>query len=88
MVHIYNGIISHKTNEIMPFAVNLDGPRDYHTKWSKSDRKRQISYDITYMCNLITNDTGELTYKIETDPQISKSNLRLPKGKKWGKMIN
>ena len=25
------------------------GPGDYHTKWSKSDRERQISYDIAYM---------------------------------------
>ena len=32
---------------------NMDGPRDFHTKWSKSDRERQISYDITHMCNLI-----------------------------------
>ena len=24
---------------------NLDEPRDYHTKWNKSDRERQISYD-------------------------------------------
>ena len=31
---------------------NIDGPRDYHTKWSKSERERQISYDITYMWNL------------------------------------
>ena len=30
----------------------MDGPRDYHTKWSKSDRERQILYDITYMWNL------------------------------------
>ena len=21
-----------KKNEIMPFAINMDGPRDYHTK--------------------------------------------------------
>ena len=27
---------------------NMDVPRDYHTRWSKSDRERQISY-ITYM---------------------------------------
>ena len=27
----------------------MDGPRDYHTKWSKSDRERQISYDSTYV---------------------------------------
>ena len=30
----------------------MDGPRDYHTKWSKSDRERQI-YDITHMWNLM-----------------------------------
>ena len=29
-----------------------DGPRDCHTKWSKSDRERQLSYDIAYMWNL------------------------------------
>ncbi len=27
--------------------------RDSHTKWSKSERGRQISYDITYIWNLI-----------------------------------
>ena len=31
---------------------NMDGPRDYHTKWGKSDRERQISYNITYMWHL------------------------------------
>ena len=30
----------------------MDGGRDYNTKWSKSDRERQILYDITYMWNL------------------------------------
>ena len=30
----------------------MDGPRDYHTEWSESDRERQISYDTTYMWNL------------------------------------
>ena len=30
---------------------NMNGPRDYHTKWSKPDRERQI-YDIAYMWNL------------------------------------
>ena len=30
----------------------MDGPRDYHTKWRKSERERQISYDIAYMWNL------------------------------------
>ena len=41
-----------KKNEIMPFAATWDGLGDYHTKWSKSDRERQKSCDITYMQNL------------------------------------
>ena len=48
--------------------ISLDGPRDYHTKWSKSDRERQILYDITYMWNL-KNNTNKLVYKTETDSQ-------------------
>ena len=24
----------------------MDGPRDYHTKWSKPDREKQISYSL------------------------------------------
>ena len=47
----------------------MDGPGDDHTKWSKSDRERQISYDITYMWNLKKNETNELIHKIETDSQ-------------------
>ena len=43
----------------------MDGPRDYHTKWSKSEKDK---YHITYMCNL-KNDTNELIYKVETDSQ-------------------
>ena len=30
----------------------MDEPGDYHTKWSKSDRKRQISCDIACMWNV------------------------------------
>ena len=28
---------------------NMDGPIDYHTKQSKSEREREIPYDIPYM---------------------------------------
>ena len=30
----------------------MDGLGNYHTKWSKSDREKQIPYDIAYMRNL------------------------------------
>ena len=52
-------------NEITPFAATLDEPRDYNTKWSKSERGRQISYDITYMWKL-KYDTNELSYKTDS----------------------
>ena len=46
----------------------MDRPTDYHTKWSKTDRERQISYDITYMWNL-KHDTNKLLYETEIDWQ-------------------
>ena len=41
--------------------------------------QRQVSYDTTYMLNL-KNDTKKLTYKTETNSQIQKAILWLPKG--------
>ena len=64
----------------------MGGPREYYIQWSKSDRERQILYDITYMWNL-KNNTNESIYKIETDSQTQKTKLRLPKGKGgWGEI--
>ena len=64
----------------------MDGPREYYTKWSKSDRERQISYDVTHCRTwFLKNDTNELIYKTETVLQILKTNLWLPKGKFGGK---
>ena len=66
MIHIDNGVFVIKKKNIA-ICSNMDGPREYHTKWSKSDRERQI-YDIIYMWNL-KNNTNELIYKTETDSQ-------------------
>ena len=49
MMEHYSAI---KQNKIMPFCNNMDETRDDHTKLNKSERKRQIPYDITYMWNL------------------------------------
>ena len=49
VVYMYSGILlSHKEEWNNAICSNVDGPRDYHTKWNKSDGERQISYDITY----------------------------------------
>ena len=41
-----------KKNEILPFAATWMDLEGYYAKWNKSDRERQILYDITYMWNL------------------------------------
>ena len=48
-VEYYSAIKKEQNNAI---CSNIDGPRDCHTEWTKSDRERQISYDITYTWNL------------------------------------
>ena len=53
----------------------------------KSDREGEILYDIPYRWNLQGNDTNELIYKTETDPQTSRRSLWLPgdRGKMRGR---
>ena len=67
VAYIDNGILfSHKKEWNCAIYSNIDVPRDYRTKLSKSER--QISYDITYMWNL-KYDTNELIYKTVIDSQ-------------------
>ena len=52
MVHIKNGILfCHKKEWNNAICSNMDGHRGDHTKWSKSDRERQLLCDISYMWN-------------------------------------
>ena len=51
----------------MPFAATWM-QLEIDTKWSKSEREREILCDTTYMWNL-KYDTNELIYKTEADSQ-------------------
>ena len=42
---------------------NKDGPRNYHTKWSKPDKDK--CYTISLISGIFKNDIKELIYKIE-----------------------
>ena len=84
MLYIYiNGILlSHKKEWNNAIGSNMDGLRDYHTKWSKPNRERQISYDIAYMWNL--KKWYKWTYlQTERDPQTKKT-VMVTKGEKGG----
>ena len=54
--HTHNGILlSHKNGWNVAICINMDGPKEYHTKWNKSDRERQILFYTTYICTLKYN---------------------------------
>ena len=53
VAHIYNGILLiHEKEWNDAIYINMDGPRDHDTKWSKSGKERQVAYDISYILNL------------------------------------
>ena len=67
-VYTHNGVsVSHEKWNNAIFS-NADGPRDYHTEWNKSDRERQILFDMIYVWNL-KYDTNKPIYETETDSQ-------------------
>ena len=54
----------------------MDGPTDYHTKQSKSDRKKQI-YDTTYMWKF---EKMIQMYLFTKEKQAHRHRKQLPKG--------
>ena len=72
MCYIYNNgiLLSHKKEQNNAICSNMNGPRDCHTEWSKSDTERQISYDIAYIWNLKKMGTDELIHKTEVESQM------------------
>ena len=70
----------------------MDGPRDCHTEWNKSDREREISY-IAYMRDLQRNDTNELVLQNRNRLTDLENELTVTKGQRvgginWGFEIN
>ena len=45
MWYIYSAM---RKKEILPFVNNIDEPWGHYAKWNKSDKERQIVYDLTY----------------------------------------
>ena len=72
-----------KKNEIMPFAA-MNGCVHYHTKWSKVDRERQISHDITYMWNLKKMIQMNLFTKYKQTHRLRKQSYGYQRGKEGG----
>ena len=62
VVHIHNVILlSNKKEWSNAIWSNMDGPRNYHTNWSKSDKGEY--YMISLISGLWKNDTMKLFTK-------------------------
>ena len=46
----------------------MDGPRNYHTEWSKSDKGKYHMISLT--CGIKKNGTNELIYETEIKSQV------------------
>ena len=69
----YYSVIKREWNNAI--CSNMDGPGDYHAKWIKLERQRQIPYDITDVWRL-KYDINELIHKKEMNSQTQRTDLR------------
>ena len=68
----YGILLSHKKEWNNAICSNMDGPRDYHSKKSKSEGESHIPYDVTCMWSL-KHDTNQLTYEREIDSRTQRT---------------
>ena len=69
-----------KKNQIMPFAATWMDLE--FTKLSEVSQKEKDKYHVISLCMWnLKYDTNELVYKTQTDSQIQKTNLQLPREK-------
>ena len=82
-----NGILlSHLKKENNVICSNMDGPRDYHTKWSKPAREK--INDIAYMWNLKKKKIYERTCLQNRNRSTDLENkLMVTKGEREGNKL-
>ena len=61
-------LFSHNREWNYAMCSNMDGPRDYHTKWKKLEKERQIPYGTTYLTQMSSSTKHKTSkrYKEET----------------------
>ena len=83
VVHTHNKILlSHLKEQNNAICSDMEGPRDCHTEWSKSDREKQILYDIAYMWHL------QRTNSLEKTLMLGKTEVKRRRGRQRMKLDN
>ena len=86
VVHIYNGILlSHKNERSWVICRDVDGPRDCHREWSKSEK--QISCINAYMWNLEEWYRWTYLQSRNRDTDVENKHMDTKEGKGgWGEL--
>ena len=86
VVHMYNGILlSHKKEQNWVICWDVDGSRDCHTEWIKSERLKQISYINACMWNLEIWYRGTGLQGRSWDTDVENKRMDTKEGKpRWG----
>ena len=63
----------------------MDGPRGYHTKWSKPGKERQILYDTAYMWS-IKKRYKWIYIQNRNRPTYIENNLNVIKGERGDRL--
>ena len=73
VVPIYNRRLFSNKKKWWLIAIcnNMDGSREYHAKWNKSDSKGQEPYDFTHMRDIKQKATNEQTELTHLETQIT-----------------
>ena len=82
VVHTLKQNITQPLKRMNAICSNMDGPKDYHTKWSQ--KEGQIPYDITYMWNLKYN-TNEHIYKKKKSHKCREQSWGCQREGRWGR---
>ena len=81
-IYIHNGLLlSHQKEQNNAMCSNMDGTRDSRTEWSKSEREREIPYDITLY--LESNIWHKWTFPQKRKSWTWRIDLWLPRGREW-----
>ena len=87
-VFIYNGILlSHKKEQNWVICRDMDGDRDCHTEWNKSEREKQISYIDAYLWNLEKRYRWTGLQDRNRDTDVENKRMHTKQGKRgWNEM--
>ena len=81
MIYTHNGILlRHKKGWNNAICSNMDEPRDYDIKWSKSDKDKY--HMISLICGILKNEQCKWTYlQNRNRPTDIENKLMVTKGK-------